>query len=412
MRTDGRGDIAVLIMKLWNYFRGYVIIKIIGEYGERLLNQAAMNGLYLWDIKRSRDQELTAKIGVRDYVRLCRLTHKARCRVFIVERVGLFFLLNRLKRRKILLFGGALFIITLYILSSFIWIIDVNTDDELLKTSIVEELRELGIEAGTLKSSIEKRKVVDQVLNSHKDLAWAELQITGSKLIVNVVKKELPPELEHDTPCDIIASKDGIIEEVVALKGEAMVKPGDTVSAGDILISGKVPVNSVVPSENAQNDSNIMMVHAEGIVKARVWYQRAIKVPLIKEEKIYTGRQKKAIEIQAGQTVLKLQLGNIPFENYESEIIEEVKILPSFFKNVRFNSILYKEIDFNKEFLGVEGACREAEKQLLEEMSDKLSNPNITQKKTDFTLDQDEQVVIGSLIIEVIENIGKEKLFE
>ena len=32
----------MLLIKLWNYLTGYVIIKIVGEYGERLLNQAAL----------------------------------------------------------------------------------------------------------------------------------------------------------------------------------------------------------------------------------------------------------------------------------------------------------------------------------------------------------------------------------
>ena len=39
MRIRG---VVVLLIKLWNYLSGYVIIKINGEYGERLLNQAAL----------------------------------------------------------------------------------------------------------------------------------------------------------------------------------------------------------------------------------------------------------------------------------------------------------------------------------------------------------------------------------
>lgn len=399
-------------MKLWNYIRGYVIIKITGEYSERLLNQAAMNGLYLWDVKRSREQELTAKIGVRDYIRLCRLTRKTRCRIFIVERAGIFFLLNRLKRRKILLFGGILFIATLYLLSSFIWIIDVNTDDELLKTAIVEDLKRLGIERGTLKSAIERKQIVDQILNSHRDLAWVEIQITGSRLVVELVKKELPPELEQDTPCDIIASKDGIIEEIVVLKGEPLVKPGDTVSIGDVLISGKVHVKSsgLLPDDNT--DSKVMLVHAEGIVKSRVWYQKAVKVPLVQEEKIYTGRYMKAVEVQVGKSSLRLQLGRVSFENYETEITEGKQILPVVFNNVKFYSVIYKEIEVKKHFLGVEGACKEAEKQLMKQFNETLKSPNITQKKMDFTLDSDGKAVIGSLMLEVIEDIGKERLYE
>lgn len=66
----------MLLIKLWNYLTGYVIIKIVGEYGERLLNHAASKNLYLWDVKRESRNELTAKINVRDFFKLARLAKK------------------------------------------------------------------------------------------------------------------------------------------------------------------------------------------------------------------------------------------------------------------------------------------------------------------------------------------------
>ena len=83
----------MLLIKLWNYLSGYVIIKIIGEYGERLLNQAALKSIYLWDIKRANRNELTARINVRDFFKLARLARKTRCRIYVLKRVGLFFVI-------------------------------------------------------------------------------------------------------------------------------------------------------------------------------------------------------------------------------------------------------------------------------------------------------------------------------
>ena len=97
----------MLLIKLWNYLTGYVIIKIVGEYGERLLNQAALKNIYLWDIKRADNDELTARINVRDF-RLARLA-KTRCRIYVLKRVGFIFIFSKLKKKAFLL-GALLFI--------------------------------------------------------------------------------------------------------------------------------------------------------------------------------------------------------------------------------------------------------------------------------------------------------------
>ena len=36
---------------LWNYLRGYVIIKVTGFSAERFINLAVLKGLRIWDIK-------------------------------------------------------------------------------------------------------------------------------------------------------------------------------------------------------------------------------------------------------------------------------------------------------------------------------------------------------------------------
>ena len=63
----------------------------------------------------------------------------------------------------------------------------------------------------------------------------------------------MPLELEQNTPCDIIASKDGVIEEIILLRGEALVEPGQTVSAGDVLITGRVVLNLDRPDDEVEN---------------------------------------------------------------------------------------------------------------------------------------------------------------
>lgn len=398
----------MLLIKLWNYIRGYVIIKITGEYSERLLNQAALENLYFWDVQRIDSKTLIARICIGDFFKLSCFARKTRCRIFIIERVGLFFIVHKIRKRKVFLIGFLLFIIAVYLLSSFIWFIEVHSPDRVLSSKIGADLRGWGLKEGTFKYRINKRYYLDRILDKYKDIAWVEIEIKGSRVIVELVKKQLPPELEENTPCDIIASKDGMIEEIIPLRGEALVKPGDTVSAGDLLISGKIVFDEETVSEGKNADKRELNVHAKGIVKARVWYQKAIKVPLVKEEEVLTGRIKKSYSIQMGKHIFNIQWGNIPFDMYNRKIVRESNIFP-FMADFSFSQIHFQEIKKNKQFLGVEEAAREAERQLLLELDSSIKNETMTQKKMEFSLDSDENSVIGTLTVEVIEDIGQKR---
>jgi len=404
----------LLLIKLWNYLRGYVIIKITGEYVERLLNQAALKGIYLWDVKRVDGNALTARVSVGDFFRISRLTAKTGSRIFILQRAGIFFVFYRLKRRKTLLAGAVLFIAAVYFLSSFIWIIDVVTQDPEIKKAVESDLRKWGLKEGTFKYSLDKKYYMDKIMQQHKEIAWGEIRVKGSRLVVELVEKKMPPELEENIPCDIIASKDGIIEEIIPLNGEALVKPGDTVSAGDVLITGRVKIKSGQDRKESgeqQNGSDVLLVRAGGIVKARTWYQKVVSVPLVKEEKIPTGQVKKAYRLQWGKSALSFRWGRIPFALYETETAGQTRLLPEILGDISFSVINYREVRTEKKFLGVDKAAQEAEKQLVGQLESLPEDIEITRKKMDFTLDSDEKNVIGTMTLEVIEDIGKQQKF-
>lgn len=405
----------MLFIRLWNYIRGYVIIKIKGEYGERLLNQAILQGIYIWEIKRLKKDILIAKINIHDFSRLRPLVRNSQCRVVIVERVGLFFYLNELMRRKYLMLGSIFFVLAMYLLSSFIWNIEINTVDNKLKSKIETDFQSWGLTKGTFKYKIDKKAYIDKILEKYSEIAWAEIQIKGSNLIVEIVKRQLPPELEENIPCDIIASKDGIIEKIVPLKGEAKVAKGDTISKGDILISGRVTIEPKVQEKNSENEAldcekgKELLVSAKGLIKARVWYQKSIEVPLVKRERIDTGNQKKVYVLQVGNSIFNINSKDISFKNFDKEIEKQFNMLPNYLDNVCFTVLNYKEQKYNTEFLGVEGATKEVERKFQKYCDKNFKDNTIVSKKIDFDIDADKQVVIGSLTLEVIEDIGTKK---
>lgn len=396
----------MLLIKLWNCLRGYVIIKIVGLYTERLINQAAFQGLYLWDVRRIEENALLAKVSVKGFLKLRPLARKTRCRIYILQKKGLYFALNRLKRRKVLLAGVFFFVAAVYLLSSVVWKVEVNVQNEVLKNSVLKDLEQWGLKPGVFKYNLDKKYFLDKILRNYKNVSWAEIEIRGSRVIVELVERDMPPEVEEGTPCHVVADKDGIIYEVLPLRGEALVKPGDTVSEGDVLISGRMSL------AGGDGEEKELLVRAKGIVKARVWYRESVEVPLVETVKTYTGRVKRAYKIRWGSKELRFQLGDVKFSSYEEEDLKAMPVLPPALGNVSFTPMLYKEVREESRFLGVEGASLEAERRLEEWLKALPEEVEIVQKRAEFTLNPEKQVVIGTLTVEVIENIGIEKDIE
>ena len=99
---------------LWNYLVGYVVIRVDGVSLEKFINLTITNGIYLWGIKRQNYTTLTAKISIRGFRQLHGISHKIRCRIRIVQKRGLPFVLFRYRHRKMLAFGILACVIILY----------------------------------------------------------------------------------------------------------------------------------------------------------------------------------------------------------------------------------------------------------------------------------------------------------
>jgi len=390
----------VIFFKLWNCFGGYVIIKAKGEYVERLLNQASVNNIFLWDIKKIGELELEAKVDVKSYFKLVKLSKKVKCKIIVVKKAGLYFLLSNLKKRKIFVLGIAIFILLMYALSSFIWVVQVNVNNDELKQKIEKDLQEWGLKPGINKYYIDKKYVIDKILLNYNNISWVEIYFKGTRAIVEIVPKGPAPSLKEKNPCNIVASKDGVVEEILALNGEAKVKPHDFVRKGDVLISGNI---------NLGEGKGALQVPAEGIVKARVWYERSIKVPLIKVRKEYTGRERKILRLQVKGNEMYIYFSNMEFKKYEETLLKRITLLPEAFGNVKCDLVLIKEYDEKKEFLGVEQAKKEAKEGLEKEIEELSKAGEIARNNMEFFLDNDSNAVIGILNLELIEDIGQKE---
>lgn len=391
-----KGGIYLLAIKLWNFLYGYAIIRIEGLSIERFLNLVISKNIYVWDVKRTDHTTIVAKISLKGFKLLLPYTKVTNCRVFIVEKKGLPFIIFYLRRRKMLVIGALSCIILAYIFSMFIWSVEIVNPKNVDESSIISELDKLGLKAGVSKSAIDIPKIQQEFLIDVKDIAWIGIDIKGTKAIVKVVKKTIPPAiLQENVPCNIIAKKDGIIYKMTVLEGDAVKKVGDTVKVGDVLVSG------IVERPNTET----RFVHSMGTILARTWYEGYADVSLTQQKYERTGKKITVTKISMGNSNLTLSPRKIDFKNYD----KEVKFITSSYSPVKIISETYYEtVPVDKKLTKDEAKKLAIDKALGNIKPAFGKDAKIVSRQEKITM-VNTNVLRADVIVEVIEDIGTQE---
>lgn len=383
-------------------FLGYVRIEVEGYYIERFINICTNKKVLIWNLKREKGVKLYLNIGIKDFKNLSEIARKTNCKVRILKKRGVPFLLNRYKKRKIFAIFLMIILVTIWISSKYVWNIEIVVKDNIPLENISEDLEELGIAKGILKSKIDTEKVINELRIKRDDIAWVGIDLKGTNIKVNIVKADdLPEIINHTDYCNIIASKPGIITKITAQNGTALVKAGDTVQKGDVLIAGYM--------EGKYTDTRY--VHSLGEIEAKVWYEKTKEIKLKEEVYKETGRKEKKYEIGLNQWKIKLYKDLSKYEKYESSKEENnLKIFKDFYLPITITKITNQEQTKESRTYTVKEATNKGIQELSEQLEEEIENKeSIIDKKV--KTEESENAVVVTVIYEAIESIGEnEKL--
>lgn len=394
----------MLALKLWNYMRGYVVINIQGLALERFINMCIGRGIYLWDIKRLDHTTLEAKISIKGFKEIRRIVKRLGCRVHIRDKSGYPFWIHKLKKRKMLFIGAFFCFLLLVFASTFIFFIEVTGNENVTNREIIYNLNAFGFKPGINRYFINLRELENQLLLNIDNLAWVGIEIKGVKAKIEVVEKILPPnKIDKNTPCNVIAKKNGVIDKVIARNGEAVVEEGDIVKEGDILISGIVQL---------ENMEDAMFVHSYGEVYARTYYESTESKNLVEIKKEKTGEKVTKKVLILGNIELSLNKGKIPYESYTVE----KKINPSLqWRKIRLPIELiteeYYEVNELKITIDEIEAKNHVHKEAINSILEEIPfEAEILSTQIDFTVQ--DGVLYGKVIIEAVENIAVQRILQ
>lgn len=278
--------LSVLIQLIF----GYLKIKISCPFPERLINLVNLRGFSVWGIRILNENTFIMNIALRNFKKLRPLLRKTGARIHILSKKGLPFVFYKYRKRSGLLLGGIGFLVIVFLMSGFVWSIEISGNNNISDEQILLALNQSGFYEGAFKSNLNLRSVRQKVRVLIPEISFIELNLQGSKAYVKITESKKTPEIiNKSAPQNLVAARAGVIEKIEVTAGEPVVFPGDTVREGQLLVSG------IIDSEQA----GYFLIHSTGRVFASSQYELKVFYPYKCEVYQRTGNftQKKRLKI-------------------------------------------------------------------------------------------------------------------
>ena len=393
-----------MLFSFFHFLSGYCKIVLSGTNQERFLNLCVAKKILLWNVKKE-GKHYIFYISRGGYRELAEIAQKTGSKYQCVQKKGLPYLFYQYKKRKFLLLTLLVCIVVFCVMSCFVWQVQAVGSYSHSEEEMLDYLKKKGICSGTKISRISCTELEEQIRRDFEDIAWVSCEREGTLLRVRIKetldKREKVVEREEE-PCNLIASKAGKIDSILVRSGSAMVKPGDTVKAGDVLISGIVEIR-----DDAGELAEETAVRAQGDIYAisKVEYEDVF--PMIQYKKIYTGKTQKNYRLLINGYMLRMPERKVKYLDYDEQSKEILlHIGPQFYLPASLFVITKAECQVAQKRYNIKDAKKKAEKRLALFLKE-YERKGVIILKNNVRIDENKNECTAKGIITIRERVGK-----
>ncbi|MCL2368798.1 MAG: sporulation protein YqfD [Oscillospiraceae bacterium] len=386
------------MQRVVNFLGGQVRIEVVCAYPERVLNLAAQSGVGFWDMSRVDEITIGMTVSLAGFRKLRPLLEKLDAEVRLVRRRGAPVFLRRFRGRYVLIAGLLITLIATWVLSLYIWDIQVEGNETVPGAVILRALEDVGVYIGTFGSGVDPELVRNEVLLQLPDVAWLTVNVNGGRARVIVRERVHAPErFAEDLPTAVYATGSGIVDQMMVWAGTPLVEVGDTVVIGQDLVTGRM--ESLALGTSFQR--------ADAKITVRSWYELSMSMPLDFIEKVYTGETRAKSIIFFGQSRINLFFDSgISYTSYDKIVRQSDFHLPGgIVLPIRLERRSYAAFQPRPARLDETTAALRLGEQLLARL-EALIGPEGQVLSTDFRVEVGEGIVTVHLEAEVREQVA------
>ena len=329
----------MMLKKLKNWLMGYLTVHISGISPERFINLCGNRNIYIWNIARD-NEKYRFNLSVKNYKKIRPIVKKTGLIPKIEQKHGLPFLINKNKKRKGFFLGIVIYSVLVYIMSLYIWDIEILGGYKYTPQALLKFLSEHNIKPGIKKKYINGSKIEEEIRLAYDDIGWVSAEVRGTRLIIKINETNMPaPIIEATAPSHIVAAKDAVVKEIITRSGTPKVKPGDVVRKGDILVSGIVEIMDVFGGV-----LNKKPVIASADIVCKSYYDYYDAFPLTHIVRTYTNNKKKGYYITLWDKKIFLYNPRYSYSMYDIIVDENtLHITDSFYLPLRYGTVTIRE---------------------------------------------------------------------
>ncbi|MDD2409210.1 MAG: sporulation protein YqfD [Bacilli bacterium] len=330
----------------------FIIIEVKG-YIDRFIKKLIKNHISIYNINYLSNDKILIKINLHDYKVVKRLGYLSKIK--IIKYKGSEGIKKHIRNNIYIYIIILLCFALMDILTSYIVKIDIIHENSQVRKLVKEELKTYGIKRFSLKREFDDlEKIKNKILDNNRNkLEWISITRKGMIYEIRIEERIITDTSKEEGHRHLISYKNALITKVICTKGDLLVRSGDYVKKGDILISGEIKLFDEVKG-------NIL---ATGEVYGDVWYTSDIRFPLYYEEKTFTGKKRFNLSInnkilfknkyqyfdQTGVRKIKILGFNFSFYNEEEYLIKTKKYNEKEAEKNAINKVL---LEFNKKLNG------------------------------------------------------------
>lgn len=299
-------------MGMRDFWHGTVRIRVNGLGTERFFNICKNNGLRIYKLCY-KNNEAYASMSIKDFRKVRPFRKASGVHIHIEKRFGLPFWMHNNRNRQFFAAGIIIFFTINIFMSRYLWKIEVYGNAYYSADTIIEFVKSLDVSFGTRTSDISCYYIETALRKEFDKITWVSADIDGSRLLINIKENE-DTRFIYDAgePCDIVAAKDGIISSIITRSGTPVVKAGDEVKAGDVLVMSKVE------SLNESGESfGVKYIAADADIIIDTEYNYNAYIGRSHEQKKYTGRVKERQGIRIGDKRINYDIGRCDYSKYD-----------------------------------------------------------------------------------------------
>jgi len=387
----------MMLKKLKHWLMGYLTVHISGTSPERFINLCGNRKIYIWNIVRE-NEKYKFSLTVRNYRKLKPVVRKTGLIPKIDQKHGLPFLIQKNRKRKGFFIGILICMVLVYIMSLYIWDIEILGGSKYTPQALLKFLGELDIKPGIRKKYIDGSKIEEEIRLAYEDIGWVSAEVKGTRLIIKITETNMPaPVIEATAPSHMVATKDAVVKEIITRTGTPMVKPGDVVRKGDILVSGIVEVK-----DDFGGVLNKKPVIASADIVCKSFYDYYDEFPLTHIVRIFTNNKKKGYYITLWGKKIFLYNPRYSYELYDIIVDENtLHITDSFYLPFQYGTVTIREYIEQKNKYS-ESEAKELAKEKLKRYFDKLSGNGVSilKNNVNITVNNNKCIAEGRIFVE------------